>query len=344
MNIHEKYMALAIRLAKRAEALTSPNPIVGAVIVKKGRIIGRGYHKKAGLPHAEINALRQAGNKARDALLYVTLEPCDHFGRTSPCTDAIINSGIKKVYIAMKDPNPINNGSGIRKLNRHGIETKTGILALDAQAINRPYVKFITSGMPFITVKVAQSLDGKIATKSGDSKWISAGDSRRFVHQLRAKVDAVMVGANTFRIDDPILLSKTSRNRQPVRIIVGVGAKASSGARIFSTNTRKSLVIMAAPQSGFGEKVDLKKLLKKLAEMNIINILVEGGGELIASMVEEDLVDRFLVFIAPKIIGGRDAKTAVEGGGVEKIKDALKLKNMSVKRFREDILIEGQVR
>ena len=343
MDIHEKYMALAIKSAKRAEGLTSPNPIVGAVIVSKGRIIGRGYHKRAGLPHAEINALRQAGNKARGAVLYLTLEPCDHFGRTGPCTDAIINSGIKKVYIAMKDPNPINNGNGIRKLNKHGIETKIGILALDAQAINRPYVKFITSGLPFITVKVAQSLDGKIATKSGDSKWISAGDSRRFVHQLRARADAVMIGANTFRIDDPLLLSKTSRGRQPVRIIVGGRSKASLTARIFS-DTRESPVMIATPQAGGGKKVNLNRLLKKLAKINIINILVEGGGELIASLVKENLVDRFLVFIAPKIIGGRNAKTAVEGSGIEKILDALKLKDVSVKRFREDILIEGQVR
>lgn len=343
MSIHEKYMALAITLAKKAEGLTSPNPIVGAVIVKKNRVIGRGYHKKAGSPHAEINALRQAGDRARGAALYVTLEPCDHFGRTGPCTDVIINSGIKKVYIAMKDPNPVNNGKGIRKLNKHGIETSIGILAKDAQAINRPYVKFITSGLPFVTVKVAQSLDGKIATKSGDSKWISAGDSRHFVHQLRARADAVMIGANTLRIDDPLLLSVTSRDRQPVRIVVGGRSKVSSCAKIFS-DTRSSPVIIAAPRSGVGKKVDLSKLLKKLAGMNMVNILVEGGGELIASLVKENLVDRFLVFISPKIIGGRDAKTAVEGSGIEKIKDALKLKNMSVKIFKEDILIEGHVR
>jgi diaminohydroxyphosphoribosylaminopyrimidine deaminase/5-amino-6-(5-phosphoribosylamino)uracil reductase len=343
MNIHEKYMALAIALAGKAEGLTSPNPIVGAVIVKAGKIIGQGYHKKAGLPHAEINALRQAGNKARGAALYVTLEPCNHFGRTAPCTRAIISSGIKKVYIAMRDPNPMNNGRGIRKLNKHGIKTNVGILATAAQAMNRPYVKFITTGMPFITVKVAQSLDGKIATKSGDSKWISSEDSRRFVHQLRARVDAVMVGANTFRIDDPLLLSVTSRLRQPVRIIVGGRSKASSGARIFS-DTRKSPVIMEAPLSGRGKKIDLGKMLKKFAKMNITSILVEGGGELIAGLIKKNLVDRFLVFIAPKIIGGRDAKTAVEGSGIEKIKDAVRLKKMSVRRFKYDILIEGQVR
>lgn len=339
MNIHEKYMSLAIALAKRAEGMTSPNPIVGAVIVKNGRMVGRGYHKRAGLPHAEINALRQAGAKAKGATLYVTLEPCNHFGRTSPCAAAIIKSGIKRVLIAMRDPNPVNNGSGIRKLKRHGIRTKVGLLARDAEAMNKPYIKFITMKIPFVTVKVAQSLDGKIAAKTGDSKWISSGDSRRYVHELRRMADAVMVGANTVRRDDPLLLSG-SRGKQPVRVIVSGRSGLPSGAKIFS-DSHKAPVIVVKPAGRSGEKVDLSKLLTALAKRDITNILVEGGGELIAGLVEENLVDRFLVFIAPKIIGGRDAKTAVEGSGIEKIKDALKLKNMSVKRFKEDILIEA---
>ena len=335
-------MALAIKLAKRAEGKTSPNPIVGAVIVKNNKIIGRGYHKKAGLPHAEINALRDAGQKAKGSTLYVTLEPCGHFGRTPPCTAAIIKSGIERVVIAMRDPNPINNGSGIRKLNRHGIKTKVGLLAKDAMAMNRPYIKFITKKIPFVTVKVAQSLDGKIATKTGDSKWISGDDSRRYVHELRRIADAVMVGANTVRRDDPLLLSGLSRGKQPVRVIVGGRSALPSGAKIFS-DSHKAPVIVVRPAGRLEKKVDLNKLLMALAKRGITNILVEGGGELIAGLVKEGLVDRFLVFIAPKIIGGRNAKTAVEGSGIEKIKDALKLKNMSVKRFKEDILIEAQI-
>ena len=340
MNIHEKYMRLAIELAKKAEGKTSPNPIVGAVIVKNNEIIGKGYHKKAGLPHAEINALRDAGQKAKGAILYVTLEPCGHFGRTPPCTAAIIKSGIKQVVIAMRDPNPVNNGNGIRKLNRHGIKTKVGLLAKDAMAMNRPYIKFITKKIPFVTVKVAQSLDGKIATKRGDSKWISSEDSRRYVHKLRRIADAVMVGANTIRRDDPLLLSR-SRGKQPVRVIVSGRSGIPSGAKIFS-GRHKAPVIVVRPAGRSGRKVNLNKLLTALAKRGIINILVEGGGELIAGLVKENLVDRFLVFIAPKIIGGRDAKTAVEGSGIEKIKDALGLKNMSVKRFKEDILIEAE--
>ena len=340
MNTGYKYMALAIALAKRAEGMTSPNPIVGAVIVKNRRIVGRGYHKKAGLPHAEINALRQAGVKAKGATLYITLEPCDHFGRTPPCTAAVIKSGIKRVVIAMRDPNPVNNGNGIRKLNRYGIKTKVGLLAKDAEAMNRPYIKFITKKIPFVTVKVAQSLDGKIATKTGDSKWISSGDSRCYVHELRRIADAVMVGANTVRRDDPLLLSRLSRGKQPIRVIVRGRSGLPSGAKVFS-DSHKAPVIVVRPAGRSGKKVDLNKLLTALAKRGITNILVEGGGELIAGLVKENLVDRFLVFIAPKIIGGRDAKTAVEGSGIEKIKDALGLKNMSVKRFKEDILIEA---
>jgi diaminohydroxyphosphoribosylaminopyrimidine deaminase/5-amino-6-(5-phosphoribosylamino)uracil reductase len=341
MNIHEKYMRLAIELAKKAEGKTSPNPIVGAVIVKNNKIIGKGYHKRAGLPHAEINALRQSGAKANGATLYVTLEPCGHFGRTPPCTTAVIKSGIKQVVIAMRDPNPVNNGSSVRKLSRHGIKTKVGLLAKDAILMNRPYIKFITKKIPFVTVKVAQSLDGKIATGTGDSKWISGDASRRYVHELRRMADAVMVGANTVRRDDPLLLSRSS-GKQPVRVIVSGRSGLPHQAKIFSIQD-KAPVIVVRPSGRSGKKVDLKKLMTTLAKRGITNILVEGGGELIAGLVKEGLVDRFLVFIAPKIIGGRDAKTAVEGSGTALIKDALKLKNMSVRRFREDILIEAQV-
>lgn len=340
MSIQEKYMMMAMALAKKAEGMTSPNPMVGAVIVKNGTIVGRGYHRRAGLAHAEINALRQAGAKAKGATLYVTLEPCDHFGRTPPCTDAIIRSGIKQVIIAMKDPNPVNNGSGIRRLNRRGVKTKVGLLSDEAEAMNRPYIKFITRNIPFVTVKVAQSLDGKIATKTGDSKWISSKDSRHYVQELRRIADAVMVGANTIRKDDPLLLSRLSRGKQPVRVIVSGRSDLPSGAKIFSSS-HKAPVIVVKPSGRSGEKVDLSKLLAALAKKGITNILVEGGGELIAGMVKESLVDRFLVFIAPKIIGGRNAKTAVEGSGIRNIKDALGLKNISVRKFKKDILIEA---
>lgn len=363
MNTDEKYMRIAIDLAKKAEGLTSPNPIVGALIVKDGKISGRGYHERAGLAHAEINALLEAGRKAKGATLYVTLEPCDHFGRTPPCTDSIIKSGIRNVIIGMKDPNPINNGRGIKKLNRNNIKTKVGVLEDEAASLNRPYIKFITKKMPYVTVKIAQSLDGKIATKTGDSKWITREDSRRYVHELRGKVDAVMVGVNTVVKDDPLLLSKSSKGKEPSRIIVDSKLETPVGARIFSKLDKSPVLIAATELSktkmkedfrkkrgvevlvGRSKKgrVDLTALLKRLAGRDISHILVEGGGELVASLLEEGLVDRFLFFVAPKIIGGRGAITSVEGAGVDKVEDAHILKNMRVRQFSRDILIEGEV-
>ena len=339
MNIDEKYMRIALGLARKAEGLTNPNPTVGAVIVKDGRIIGKGYHRACGLPHAEINALKSAGPKAKGATLYVTLEPCDHFGRTPPCTEAIIGSGIKKVVIAMKDPNPLNNGRGIKRLNRAGIKTEAGVLGKEAARLNAPFVKFITTGRPFVTVKMAQSLDGKIATRSGESRWISSEASRRYVHELRGKVDAVMVGVNTVIKDDPLLLSKTKAGKQPARIIVDGKLKTPRNARIFSRMSGSPVIIATTKKKG---RVDLKDLLRTLGRMGMMHILVEGGGELVASLVEEALADRFLFFIAPKIIGGRAAPTSVEGKGLAELEKAPVLKNINVKRFADDILIEGE--
>lgn len=361
MNIDERYMRIAIDLAKSAEGLTSPNPIVGAVIVKDGKIVGKGYHKKAGLPHAEVSALRQAGKLAEGATLYVSLEPCNHFGRTPPCTDAVIKSGIKKVVIAMIDPNPINNGKGLRRLKENGVRTKVGILKEEAKSINRPYIKFITARLPYVTIKIAQSLDGKIATKTGDSKWITQEDPRRYVHELRAKVDAVMVGVNTIIKDDPLLISKVSKDKQPIRIIADSNLEIPLNSKIFSHIDDSPVIIATTKRSskikdyeGKGAevlivkqkdgKVDLKSLLKILGSRHIAHILVEGGGELVASFLKENLADKLLFFIASKIIGGRDAITSVEGNGVSKVDDAIMLKDMKIKRFGKDILIEADVK
>ena len=335
MNIDEKYMRLALDLAKKAEGHTSPNPMVGAVIVKDGRIVGRGYHKRCGSAHAEVNAIKSAGTRARGATMYVTLEPCDHFGRTPPCTDAIIGSGVRKVIAAMKDPNPINAGHGLKKLKRNGIETRVDVLKDEAFLLNKPYIKFITKKMPYVTLKIAESLDGKIAARTGDSKWITSEDTRRYVHKLRAKSDAVMVGANTVISDDPKLLAKGS-SKQPLRIVVCGKRKIPANAKIF-LDTKKSSVILARSRTG---RVDLKQLLKQLAGLQITNILVEGGGELAASLIESKLVDRFLFFVAPKIIGGREAVTSVEGLGVGRVADAVVLKNFKTRRFKNDILLE----
>lgn len=341
MNIDEKYMQMAIDLARRAEGLTNPNPAVGAVVVKKGKVVGKGYHKRCGLPHAEVLALKDAGARAKGATLYVTLEPCDHFGRTPPCTGAIVRSGISKVVMAMKDPNPVNNGRGIRRLRSRGIKITTGVLEAKARALNKPYLKFIATGMPFVTVKVAQSIDGKIATRTGESKWITSSDARSFVHDLRSRVDAVMVGSNTAVKDDPLLLTRSPRGRQPLRVVVDSRSRIPKDARIFS-RTDESPVIIATSNKR-GSKVNLKELLKRLGAMGVIHVLVEGGGELIGSFVEERLVDQFLFFVAPKIIGGRSALTSVEGSGIRHLAEALQLKDIKVSRFKNDILIQAEV-
>ena len=353
MNIDEKYMRLALNLARRAEGLTSPNPAVGAVIVKAGKIVGKGYHKRCGLPHAETSALNAAGGKAKGATLYVTLEPCDHFGRTPPCTDAIIKAKIKRVVAGMKDPNPVNNGRGMRKLRRYGIRTSIGILEDKVRDMNKSFIKFVTTGMPYVTVKVAESLDGKIATKTGDSKWITGDDSRRYVHSLRSKVDAVMVGVNTVIKDDPLLLSRIPGGREPARVIIDSDFRAPRKARIFSTADIAPLYIATTKRGAKGPhiltvkgdhgKCDLEDLLKKLGKMGMIRVLVEGGGGLVAGLIEKKLVDEFLFFIAPKIIGGKDAVTSVEGAGIRQMNQALILNKMKIRKFRKDILIEAEV-
>ncbi len=361
MNIDNKFMAIAIDLAKSSEGMTNPNPLVGAVVVRLGRIVGRGYHKKCGLPHAEVNAIKSAGAKAKGATLYVTLEPCDHYGRTPPCTDAIIKSGIKRVVIGMRDPNPITDGRGIKKLRKHGIAIRLGVLKNEAAAINKPFIKFVTRKMPLVRVKLAESIDGKIATKSGDSKWISSDESRRRVQILRSRVDAVMVGVNTVLKDDPSLLCKIPGLKQPFRVIVDSQLKVSLSAKIFTTSDKHSVILATTKSASFKKaeqfakngisvlfckarsgRVDLKDLLKKLAWLNIIDILVEGGGELTAGLIESRLVDQLIFFISPKIIGGRDAKTSVEGEGVNKVKDAIQLKNVTVKMCGDDILVEAE--
>ncbi len=380
MNIHERYMRAAIRLARKAEGMTSPNPIVGACVVRGGKIVGQGFHAMAGLPHAEVNALERAGVRAQGATLYVTLEPCDHFGRTPPCTNAIIKSGVKKVVIGMKDPCPVNDGRGIRKLKGHGIKTVVGVLEEEAMSINKPYIKYIKEGMPYVTVKVAESLDGKIATRTGDSRWITAPDARHRAHRLRSSVDAVMVGVTTVLRDDPRLVPylidrrPKTKDRRPrntqyairntkklVRVIVDSSLRTPPRAKVLSY-CRQSPLIIATTEGASGRKrealegrgaevltvkskrgrVDARRLLEKLAERGIMHILVEGGGTLIASLVEERLVDRFLFFIAPVIIGGKDAVTSVEGLGVGKVGESLSLKVLTVKRLARDILIETE--
>jgi len=357
---NRKYMKLALELAAKAADRTYPNPMVGAVIVRNGRIIGKGYHKRAGGDHAEIAAIKSARSGLAGSEMFVTLEPCDHYGKTPPCTDAIIASGIKKVTLAMADPNPLTGGRGIKKLGEAGISVVTGLCEEEARDINRKYIKYIRTGLPYITVKLAQTLDGKIAARDGSSKWITAEGSRTLVKKMRSDFDAIMVGANTVRKDDPSLLASGHAAEKPRRIIVdsslgisvrskliktleeapliiGVTGKAPSGKVEKISNMRNVEVIKVRNRGG---RVDLKAFLKKVADRGIVNILVEGGGELAGSLLDEGLADEWIFFISPKILGG--SNSSVTGRGAASIKYALGLEKVTLERSGEDILIRGR--
>ncbi|MBN2096930.1 MAG: bifunctional diaminohydroxyphosphoribosylaminopyrimidine deaminase/5-amino-6-(5-phosphoribosylamino)uracil reductase RibD [Candidatus Omnitrophica bacterium] len=360
----KKFMQLALKLAKKGKGQTSPNPMVGAVVVKNGQVIGQGYHRKAGRAHAEVVALEQAGTAARGGSLYVTLEPCCHWGRTGPCVQKIVACGIKEVVLAMLDPNPLNNGRGAQFLRRHGIRVLSGVLEQEAGRLNVVFIKYITRRLPFVTVKVAQSLDGKIATKTGDSRWISSIPTRNFAHRLRNQVDAILVGVNTIIKDDPLLSTRLNgclHPHHPQKIIVDTRLRLPLEARIFSTRSPAQVIIATtrfAPAKKVayfqkkgvqviiakekGRRVDLVDLFKKLTQQEISHILVEGGGEIIASALENRLVDRMIVVISSQIIGGRGAPTAVEGAGISRIKQALRLKELKLHRLGPDLMLEGR--
>jgi len=359
---HSYYMKMALGLALKAKGRTSPNPLVGALVVKNNKVVGGGYHEKAGLSHAELVALNEAGPAARGATLYVTLEPCAHYGRTPPCGDEIIRSGIKHAVVAMVDPNPLVNGKGIAILKQNNIKVELGILGEEAERINEVYIKSITKKLPFVTVKVAESLDGKIATRNGDSKWITCDKSRSYAHKIRQDYDAIMVGVNTVLRDDPKLDTWFSK-RRPVKVVVDSQLSTPPDANIFSaqgkvliitlpakpgqeTENRKSLaekakILEVKERSG---QINLKDMMKKLALLNITNILVEGGGTLIGSLFDEGLVDKVLFFISPKIIGGKEAPTSVMGRGIGRIDNAIRLKDIRYRHIAEDVLIEGYIK
>jgi len=358
----EYYMGLALKLALKAKGKTSPNPLVGALVVKQGKIIGRGFHARAGLAHAEIVALDEAGKKARGSVLYVTLEPCAHTGRTPPCVNRIISSGIKRVVIGMIDPNPLNNGKGIMLLKQNNIKVQVGVLEDKLKEINESFIKYITTRLPFITVKVAQSLDGKIATRTGDSKWITADKTRSIAHRLRNDYDAIMVGVNTVLRDNPALNPWFSQ-KKITKIIVDSNLSIPEDANIFAKDSR--VIILTLPSQPGQETENRKKLaakakvlevkekagqinlrdaLKKIAQLEISSIIVEGGGTLIGSLFDERLVDRVLFFISPKIIGGKEAVSSVMGSGVKRIDQAVKLSDLRIRQIAQDILISAKVK
>ena len=356
------YMTQALSLARRSLGSVSPNPPVGTVVVKDGSIVGEGYTQPPGQHHAEIVALNQAGLQARGATLYTTLEPCNHQGRTPPCTDAIVEAGIAEVRAATLDPNPKVSGHGVERLRDAGVRTSVGEGEDKACQLMETYLKFVTTGLPFVTAKFAMSLDGKIATRTGDSRWISGDRARWRVHGLRAVSDAVMVGVNTVLTDDPRLTARDERDdprpRQPLRVIVDSRARAPVGSRLISEpgetlvaaaelsdQSRRQLAeagVYAAELPAGDGSVDLAALMAYLAaERAITSLLVEGGASLLGSMFDLGLVDKVIAFVAPTIIGGKDAPTPVGGAGFERIADALRLERVKWDRYGRDMAITG---
>lgn len=360
MNNDEKWMKRALTLAERGRVLASPNPMVGAVVVRKGRILAEGYHAFFGGPHAEAVALRKAGRAARQATLYVTLEPCSTWGKTPPCVDSVIASRSSRVVIGSLDPNPRNHRLGVQKLEKAGIRVQIGVSAQEVEKQNQGFFKRMRTGYPFVTLKMAQSLDGKIAASSGESRWISSVPARRFVHRLRARADAVLVGKNTALQDNPRLQTK-AHEEKPWRVVLDPDLGLSRNARIFKgspltfvavsekklpklsslSNRNGRILIPVSEKKG---RLELKDLLRQLGSLGVNDLLVEGGGEVAWSLIQERLVDRLLWIVAPKIIGGRSTKTSVEGEGIDKLEKAFLLKWEKVSRLGEDWVFEAKPR
>ena len=406
----EYYIKRTLRLAAKAHGMTSPNPMVGAVLIKSGRILSEDFHRKAGTPHAEALAIAKAGDKARGSTLYVSLEPCCHTEkRTPPCTKAIISAGIKEVVIAMKDPNPHVAGMGIAELQRAGIEVRSGILEDRAQRLNEAYIKYITTGKPFVILKIAMTLDGKIATPEGQSQWITGEKARKLVHRLRSSVDAVMTAIGTVKSDDPQLTARFRGSKNPTRIVIDPNLEIPLNANVLKMPPETIIVtrgiddkavglkedieisnppirpilkgaesispLLKSPpsippllkggkggllkssfeeklnhltQSGikfieFQEKLDLQWLMEQLGKRHFTSLLIEGGSSLNAHALEDGIVDKVMLFIAPKIIGGKDSYPAVGGRTFRRLEEAYRLKNIGIKRIGDDLLIEGYV-
>ncbi len=355
------FMQRAIDLARQGEGRTAPNPPVGAVIVNSGSVVGEGFHPQAGEPHAEIFALRQAGAKARGAEIYVTLEPCSHHGKTPPCVDALIAAGVKSVYIGMIDPNPLVAGRGIEKLEQAGIKVQIGILAAECCRLIAPFKLHITTGRPFTIYKAAMTLDGNTATSRGDSQWVSGAESRLQVHQLRDRVEAIMVGVGTVLHDDPLLNTRLAdgRGRDPLRVVVDSQLRTPPDCRMLKQqSTAKTLIATISTDQGKisvlrstgaevvilpaeAERVSLAALWQELGRRNVQRLLLEGGAELAGAALTEGLIDRLMLFVAPKILGGSSPFGLFSGTGCARMMEAIKLADVSYKSIGEDLLITG---
>ena len=359
--LNEDYMKLALRLARKGLGKTSPNPMVGAIIVKDNQIIGQGYHHRFGGKHAEINAIENARESIDGATLYVTLEPCSYHGKTPPCVDAIIGNNIGRVVIGTLDPNPLVSGKGAEILRRHGIETEVGVLDEECRSLNEAHFKYMTTGMPLVTVKFAQTLDGRIATATGDSQWISSAESQRLAHKLRATNDAIMVGIGTVLADDPHLTARLVKGRNPSRIILDSRLRIpldskivrSQGAAptIIATTSRADkeklsrlremgIEVLVTQEDEAGE-IDLCHLLRTLGKRGISSVLVEGGAEVITSLLRRNLADKLVIIIAPKIMG--KGIEAVGELNIADVNQTLKLTFAKTYRMGEDLIIEARV-
>lgn len=360
------YMKEALRLAVKGYGRTSPNPLVGAVVVQEDTIVGRGYHEYVGGPHGEVNALMDAGETARGATLYVTLEPCNHHGRTPPCTLAVLDSGVSRVVIGMGDPNPQVRGGGADYLREHGVSVDTGVLEKECRTLNQAFIKHVTTGLPLVILKAAATLDGRIATHTGDARWISNERSRRFVHRLRCALDGILVGIGTALADDPLLTARSAVKpacRQPVRVILDSRLDLPLESKLVKTARDVPLwvacsekasqereaklveagaLVLRLPQRG--GLVDLSCLLEELGKRRITSLLVEGGARVMGAFLEDRLADDVFFFYAPKILGDPSGVPMISGRARERMSDALQVYDLRVKRFGEDVMLYGRLR
>jgi diaminohydroxyphosphoribosylaminopyrimidine deaminase / 5-amino-6-(5-phosphoribosylamino)uracil reductase len=363
VDLDQRYMDQALRLAARATGRTRPNPVVGCIIVSNNKIVGRGFHPKAGDPHAEVFALTEAGEQARGGTAYVTLEPCSHTGRTPPCSQALIKAGVSRVVAAMTDPNPQVSGKGMKMLAEAGIETKVGVREKEAQALNRPFITWITQGRPMVTLKMAASLDGKTATRTGESQWITGPDARRRVQAMRNRHDVVMVGIGTVLADNPRLNCRMAGGRDPIRLVVDSRLRIPPQATIFNSSTTAPLMVatlegsdsksvkklenqgvdvILCPENGTGQ-VDLPGLMQQLGQREITSVLSEAGGILSDGLLNAGVVDRLALFLAPKLIGGQEAPGLLKGLGIDRLDQAQKIGDMTFTQVGDDILLEGNL-
>ena len=359
-----KYMRMALRLAEKAKGRTSPNPMVGAVVVKNNKVISRGYHLRAGEPHAEAIALAKAGAAAKGATLYVTLEPCSHTNkRTPPCSPLVIQSGVKRVVVAMIDPNPRVSGNGLKALRKAGVQVVQGVLESESKKLNEAFVKHIATGMPFVTLKIAQTLDGRIATAGGESKWITGEQARAEGHRLRDSHDAILVGINTILKDDPSLTTRIPQGRDPLRIIVDTKLRTPLSAKVIKqTSSAKTCIatiagmptnkLEALLDSGAeillvkerNKQVDLKALMKILGSSGITSVLIEGGAEVNASALKAGIVDKVVAFVAPMLMTGKDSLCSIGGESPQKLGQAIRISEVTSRFVGQDLMIEGYVK